>query len=391
MTDPALAGALATLRRRPDIEAENLVAVDAADRYLLDTVGPDIRSLDGGDAIAVIGDAYGALTIGALLSGAPLVRVHQDPLAGELALAANADELGLAGRFRSFGLVPELVAGARLVLLRLPRSLDALDEIAELIAKHAHSEVTVVAGGMQKHLTVAMNEVLGRWFDSVEPSLARQKARLLTVRGPRANATGSAWPRREHDDGLGLWVCAHGATFAGTRVDIGTRFLLETMQAHPDLLKTSELLADALPEAAPEAIDLGCGTGVIASWLAQRGLSVLATDQSAAAVASAGATAAANRVADRVRVLRDDAAATVAEASARLIVLNPPFHIGASVHAGIAHKLFAAAARVLAPGGSLVTVWNSHLAYRGALERVIGPTRQLGRNAKFTVTVSTRR
>lgn len=378
MTDAAaLAAALATLRRRPDIEAENLVAVDAADRYLLDTVGPDIRAL--GDAIAVIGDAYGALTIGALLSGARSVRVHQDPLAGELALAANADELGLAGRYRSFGLEPELIAGARLVLLRLPRSLDALDEVAELVATHAHADVTVVAGGMQKHLTVAMNEVLGRWFDSVEPSLARQKARLLTVRGPH-DATPSNWPRCEHDDELGLWVCAHGAAFAGTRVDIGTRFLLATMHAHPQLLATAH-----------EAIDLECGTGVVASWLAQRGLSVLATDQSAAAIASAGATAAANGVADRVRVLHDDAIATVAEASAELIVLNPPFHIGASVHAGIAHKLFAAAARVLAPGGSLVTVWNSHLAYRGALERVIGPTRQLARNAKFTVTVSTRR
>jgi 16S rRNA (guanine1207-N2)-methyltransferase len=33
-------------------------------------------------------------------------------------------------------------------------------------------------------------------------------------------------------------------------------------------------------------------------------------------------------------------------------------------------------------------VWNSHLGYRAALERVVGPTRQIARNPKFTVTAS---
>ncbi len=63
-----------------------------------------------------------------------------------------------------------------------------------------------------------------------------------------------------------------------------------------------------MPDAA-EAIDLGCGTGVIATALARdrSGIRVVATDQSAAAVASARLTVEANGVADRVRVVRDDA------------------------------------------------------------------------------------
>jgi len=69
-------------------------------------------------------------------------------------------------------------------------------------------------------------------------------------------------------------------------------------------------------------------------------------------------------------------------------LLNPPFHLGASVHAGAALKMFQAAARVLAPGGELWTVYNSHLQYRAALERNIGPTVEEGRNPKFTVTRS---
>ncbi|ERK70543.1 methyltransferase small domain protein, partial [Leifsonia aquatica ATCC 14665] len=106
--------------------------------------------------------------------------------------------------------------------------------------------------------------------------------------------------------------------------------------------------------------------------------------------ASARATATANHVAERVTVVRDDGLASQPDASTELVVLNPPFHIGGAVHTGVAHRMFADAARVLAPGGELWTVWNSHLGYRPALERVVGPTRQIARSNKFTVTASRR-
>ena len=367
------------LRRWPDAEESNLFAVDAADRLMLDEAATALTSAGPGDVV-VVGDNYGALSLGAAATHAVAdVRVHQDERVGELALARNAAELELADALRSMPLEPELLSGAKIVLLRLPRSLDALDEVAALIAAHADPAVTVYAGGMIKHMALAMNEVLGHHFAGVQPGRARQKARVLTVTGPVADATGTAWPKRQFHDNLGLWVCAHGGAFAGTRIDIGTRFLLDT-------------LSEAKPDAA-SAIDLGCGTGVVASALAlaRPGITVLATDQSAAAVASARATAEANGVSDHVRVLRDDGLASQLDASAELILLNPPFHVGATVHTGAAVRLFEDAARVLAPGGELWTVFNSHLGYRPILNRLIGPTRQVARNTKFTVTVSTRR
>lgn len=372
----------AGLRRWPDVEGDNLFASDAADRLIADVARDAVggNAQDAPGALVVIGDAYGALTLAAADGGVRGIRVHQDPLTGERALAANAAALGLADAYTVHPLDASLVTGARVVLLRLPRSLDALAEIAALIAEHAHPEVVVVAGGMLKHMSVAMNEVLGNVFGSVTASLARQKARVLTAREPHpvaAIALGR-WPERAYDEELGLWVCAHGAAFAGTSVDIGTRFLLSVID-------------DAVPDART-AVDLGCGTGVLATTLARRRpeMQVTATDQSAAAVASATATAAANHVSDRVTVVRDDGLASQPDASAELIVLNPPFHIGAAVHTGIAHRMFADAGRVLAPGGELWTVWNSHLGYRSALERAVGPTRQIARNAKFTVTASQR-
>jgi 16S rRNA (guanine1207-N2)-methyltransferase len=124
---------------------------------------------------------------------------------------------------------------------------------------------------------------------------------------------------------------------------------------------------------------------------ARPAIAVTATDRSAGAVASARATAQANGVGDRVTVVRDDALAEFPAGSADVVLCNPPFHAGASVYAGVAEKLFDGAARALRPGGELWTVYNSHLRYRGTLQRVIGPTEQLGRNRKFTVTRSVRR
>ncbi len=365
------------LRRFPDLESDNLVAVDATDRLVLAVAGEAIEAAGPG-RVVVVGDRYGAMTLGAIaLHGADDVRVHQDPITSEQALAHNANRAGLTKRFRQLPLDHELFTGATVVLGQLPKSLEALREIAQL-ATSADPGVQIFLGGRVKHMTLTMNDVLADSFAEVRASLATQKSRVLIAREPRPDDGVPAFPMRQHLPDLDLWVCAHGAAFAGTKLDLGTRFLLE--------------LVDGMHPSASTAVDLGCGTGVIAAVLARARphLSVLATDQSAAAVASTAATLAVNGLTERVQVLRDDAMSSLPDASVDLILCNPPFHLGTSVHAGAALRLFDAAGRVLAPGGELWTVFNSHLAHTKALARAVGTTRVVRRNAKFTVTVSTR-
>ncbi|MGW4325576.1 class I SAM-dependent methyltransferase [Nocardia sp. NPDC004573] len=368
---------LSRLRRYPDVEALNLYAVDAADRLILDVAADALSTVDSGK-VAVIGDSYGALTLGAI-AGHDLrdVRVHQDLLTGELALANNARAAGLSDRYTAHPLGPELLRDAQVVLLRLPRVLAGLAEVADAIARYADPAVEVYAGGRDKYLTKSMNEVLAQSFSEVRASRGRQKSRTLLVTGPKPVAE-QAFPVRERLDELGFEVVAHGAAFSGARLDIGTRFLLE----HLRLMKPD----------ARDAIDLGCGTGILAVALAtvRPGIKVIATDQSAAAVASARATTEANGVADRVCVVRDDAMSSAADNSADLVLCNPPFHVGAAVHTGSAIKMFAETGRVLRPGGELWTVYNSHLNYRAVVERMVGRTEVMGRNRKFTVTRSVR-
>ena len=58
----------ASLRRWPDVEADNLFAHDAADKLLLDTAQPLLDGLEG-DRIAVVNDHYGALTLALAAAG----------------------------------------------------------------------------------------------------------------------------------------------------------------------------------------------------------------------------------------------------------------------------------------------------------------------------------
>ncbi|MDI3330947.1 MAG: methyltransferase [Micrococcus sp.] len=378
------------LSRWPYPEAPGLQAHDAADLLLLDTLqawldaGHGADATGDGGAVVVLEDRHGALTLPLLAAGHD-VRVGQDALAHERSLDANVSRWAtpLPGALHRGTLDPALVAGAHAVLLVLPRSLDALEQWAHLVAEHAADDVILLAGGRDKHMTPRQNTVLGRYFQSVVPGRGRSKSRVVTARGP-VRGRPAPFPRTAVHalPGVGpVALAAHGATFGGTAVDPGTRLLLEH-----------------LGEAATvdRAVDVGCGNGTIAVYLAMlarrggRAAAVVATDQSADACASTALTVGLNGVADVVEVRRDDALASFPEASEQLLVLNPPFHAGNAVDTRVALRLFEAAARVLRPGGELWCVWNSHLMYRPDLERAVGPTRQVTRDRTFTVTVSTR-
>ncbi|MGM7679082.1 class I SAM-dependent methyltransferase [Microbacterium sp. A94] len=399
------------LCRFPDVEANNLQAHDATDLLLVECALALVEETGlSGSEITVIGDEYGAITLALTDAGFTGIRVHQDLATGRRALANNAQVLELTG-FASHELDASLLDGAKLVLLQLPKSLAELEEITDAVARWAAPDVTLVAGGRVKHMTLAQNEVLGRSFAEVQPQRAERKSRLIVARGPRPVPDLPPYPQRaEHPDpstgsGFGLTLVAHGGAFAANRIDIGTRVLLEVLSdsAGSQLLRTAPIPAGNADASAFEAqssgvmrgehvVDLGCGTGALAAYYALRHpeARITATDRSAAAVASARATMVANGIQDRVTVTHDDAGSELPDASADLILLNPPFHLGASIHAGAATRLFEASARLLRPGGELLTVYNSALGYRAEIGRIIGPAEQLRRTPKFTVTRSIR-
>ena len=365
----------------------------------------------------MVGDRYGGLTLGAAMLGARQIRVHQDSYTSELALASNWERLGaeLGLPEDSYGnrdLDASLFDRAQVVLMQLPKDLRQLEHWAHLVSHYADPSVQVFAGGRVKHMTRAMNDVLARFFGSVTASLARQKSRVLIAADPlpfdegvvadterecegggEPEAGNAAQSRESHlsehyDPDLDLWVCSTPGSFASGKVDIGTRFLIPFLEDRVNLPEGPEV-------AELVAVDLGCGTGLLTATLlrAHPDYHVIATDRSAAAAASTRATIRRNgldKFGGRVEIRRDHGLSQQPDTSVDLVVCNPPFHSEAAITTAASDAMFVEAARVLKPGGVMLTVFNSHLPHRRALERVIGQTVQLGRNAKFTVTRSVR-
>jgi 16S rRNA (guanine1207-N2)-methyltransferase len=374
------------LRRWPDLESPELVAYDSADKLLIEHAQLELPQMSPAiTQVTILGDTHGALALSSISElSVKQVLLHQDNLSGEAATLSNArelsDVLSADASLTHLDLSPELFSSSRLVLMRLPKSLEQLDQWAAMIAAYAPQDVVVVCAGRIKYMTLSMNEVLGRYFTSVQAHLAQHKSRALTVRGPRrqeAEAALSLWPKSELHQDLDMTVCAHGGVFAGTSIDIGTY----------DLLAVLDRVSGRQQQ---RIIDFGCGSGVLAAQIARLRptATVIATDQSWAAVHSTQATINANGLEGRVTVVRDDGLATQPDASADLILFNPPFHSGAAVHAGTSLRLFAEAGRVLVPGGELWVVANRHLSYKPALRKLVGETREVRRTPKFTVTKS---
>ncbi|WP_344245178.1 methyltransferase, partial [Isoptericola hypogeus] len=273
------------------------VAVDATDHLLLDEAAP-LLATAGPDDVVVLGDRFGALTLGALTLGPAGVRTFTDEVTAEAALehhlAQEVMDLVRGDRgelhLRGADLHEEgrhLLDGARLVLLQLPPSLAELTEIAEAVARYAAPDVTVLAGGRVKHMTRTMNDVLAASFTDVRATLARRKSRVLVASGIRPEARGArpSYPARGvlRDAELlaaatsaggtrpeGVTVAAHGGVFAGTALDHGTRFLLTTAGRWP------------ATDRVRDAVDLGCGSGLLATVLAHRypAARVVGTDRS---------------------------------------------------------------------------------------------------------------
>ena len=337
---------------------------DGVDRLLL----AEAEAYAGRPTV-VVDDLSGALT-----AGLPDVRGWCcDSLVDERAVA-ELTEVPAGGR-----LDPALFAGARLVVARLPKSLAALDELAGAVAAYAAPDAVLLAGGLVRHLSRGMNDVLAGHFGEVHATLGRHKARALVAEGATtARESLAVWPRREWHEAEDLTVCAYGGVFAGTGIDVGTRALLGVL--------------DRLPQDATEVVDLGCGNGVLSVGVARAlpRARVLGTDVSAAAVGSTLATAEANGVLDQVHAVRTDGLEGVEPGSLDLVVCNPPFHRGTALDRTTTPHLFAQASTALRPGGELWTVWNSHLPYLPMLRARVGSTSVVTQNPRFTVTRSRR-
>ncbi|RBP68059.1 16S rRNA (guanine1207-N2)-methyltransferase [Brevibacterium sanguinis] len=293
------------------------------------------------------------------------------------------------------GLKAPRSSGETWAVVNAPKAVSALAEVLARLQPHVSVLVVI---GRSDAMSRAVNKELARGFARVDVSPGAGKHRLIIGSRPLSSPSLAELPAHgviDHPSVGPLQVRAHGACFSGVKNDEGSALLLDVLAAEANAVAVGG--ADPHPTAGlrrRSVLDLGCGNGwlLTAAMRVTQAASGLGVDVSRAAVASARATAEANGTDVDFRLI--DAAADPAEADAvidgvfDLILLNPPFHHGTAIESDTAAAMMRAAARYLAPGGEVLTVFNSHLRYRERLERLIGPSRQAERNAKFTVIAS---
>ena len=348
--------------------------------------------------LILVDDAHGLQAT--LLSRLTQVCTYNDRLDEARTLAATVESLAGAGEFPGEAVteaapvlavselseiagLAELGVGETWAVINAPKATNALTETIAVLQPFVS---TIIVIGRSDAMSRGVNKELARGFGRVDVSPGVGKHRMIIGSRPLSSPSLLEFPRRGviSRRGVGEFeVRAHGACFSGTKSDEGSALLIDSLLG---------LLDDEAPES---VLDLGCGNGwlLTAATRASGANTGLGIDVSKAAVASARATAEANGV--DVDAILGDAADPEEPALAGLgefdlILLNPPFHQGTAIETETAAALMATAAKHLAPGGQVLTVFNSHLLYRGRLESIIGPSRQLARNKKFTVIASRR-
>ncbi len=382
---------------------------DQTDRVTL-REAEEIGALAGTGDVVVLGDATGALVRAALeavgdggdrVIALDMSRGALEALAATFGLERDGGRLVLPGLdlqgldlhgpdlqgsdLQGPGADPDALADARCALMRLPKSLAALQ--ARMLELRAVP--VVIAGGRVKHMTRSQNDVLATTHREVRATRGLGKSRALVASGPRGERAAPTRPAvAAHELEIRVAGASRpvslrgiGGVFGGASADAGSLLLLDALDA--------ALLDGTLEPAAIEsAVDLGCGNGLLTAWLAHAlpQARLRASDDDADAVAATRATLEASGLArEGVDVVWEASLADAADAGAELVVLNPPFHDGTAVDATLVQELLDAAGRVLRPGGQLWLVHNSLLRYRDEVADRIGPVRQRARDRRFTV------
>lgn len=166
------------------------------------------------------------------------------------------------------------------------------------------------------------------------------------------------------------------AAFAGGKMDEGTALLLDALEVR---------VTDT-------ALDLGCGSGFIGAFIAERASKgqVTLVDTSLTGVQTARRVLE-GRGLTNASVLASDGIQAVREKRFTLVATNPPFHLGGIQTTATAERFIREAAQVLLPRGRFYLVANRFLKYEPVLRACFAEVEEVAGSPRFKVLRATGR
>lgn len=360
-----------------DPRDDRLQAWDAADEYLLGYLD-ECQVLSRHGKLLLLNDAFGALGV-ALADHS--VYSWNDSYLAQRALARNLVANGYPADQVATNSGIELPATpVDYVLIKVPRSLALLEHQLYALRAVLHHDTQILGAGMARHIHRSTLELFETILGPAMTTRARKKSRLIKVERDHSLQEGQS----PYPDGYDLVVdrsyriLNHANLFSRDRLDPGSRLMIENMPVDSDLRRI---------------VDLGCGNGVLGIVAASLNpqASLVFADESHMAIASArGNFRAAFGSLREAEFHLGDCLEGVADGSAELVLVNPPFHQHHSVGDRIARNMFRDARRVLAAGGELRVVGNRHLGYHLRLGRLFGNCTTVDSTSKFVILSATR-
>lgn len=281
------------------------------------------------------------------------------------AISQNLKRNNLTLNESSFYSPLDILDNVEVAFVKVPKSVELFEMYLQQIHKSSDENTVVVCSFMTKYFNSSLLKVASKYFEELTQSKAWKKARLLTLKTPKANFEYSSLKN------LISWNDAQLTQFYGVfssnKIDYGTQFLLEDLQVNSNEL---------------EVLDLASGNGVIAYEVLRLNLNAHITllDDSFLAIESSRLNLRSN-----VTFICDDNLSNLNSANFDLVISNPPFHFEYENNIEVSIGLFKEVERCLKKDARFVLVANKHLNYKTHLQKIFEQVSLLKSNNRYEV------
>lgn len=349
------------ISRYPKSNLTSLKAWNASDEYILDYITENelIKS-----KTIIYHDRFGFLTTYLAEQEPKSVILFQSQ---EKSIKMNLEQNEIDISKVSFNYpLASLEGEMGLALIKVPKSADLFELYLQQLSENLSKDAIVIAGFMTKFFSKQILEIAQKYFEVVEQSLAKKKARLLILKKPLKKEKNSLIKEIPFKDDISFKQ--YYGVFSAKNVDYASQFFMEHMSVLNDDLKI---------------LDLGSGSGVLA-WKANQlkpDAHINLLDDNYLANESAKL----NMPEGNFHYHFKDDLKHITNNSFDLVISNPPFHFEHETNIEVSISLFSQVYKILKPRGRFQLVANKHLNYRTHLSKIFKHVESIAENDKFVV------